>query len=76
MLKIAATGLGLRVYLGRDLVDLSKKVRIRVNGIEKFSGIVPMTMGALMLSTAERGDPEQVYPAMVRIPPGISVQTR
>lgn len=62
-----ATGVNLRVYLNEQLVDLAKEVTIHVNGEESFKGLVNPTMEALIRSTAERGDPKQVFPAQVKL---------
>ena len=62
-----ATGVKLRVYLNEQLVDLTKEVVIKVNGKEAFKGMVKPSMEALIRSTAERGDPRQVFPAQVKL---------
>ena len=59
--------MNLRVYLNEQLVDLAKEVTIHVNGEESFKGLVNPTMEALIRSTAERGDPKQVFPAQVKL---------
>lgn len=59
--------LALRLYLSDQLVDLSKPVTVTLNGKETFKGIVKPSMEALIRSTAERGDPKQVFPAQVKI---------
>jgi len=64
---VPATNLNLRVYLSNFLVDLSKKVTITLNGKKVFDGIVSPSAEAIILSTAERGDPTQVFPAQVKI---------
>lgn len=61
-----ATGIELRVYLSNDLVDLSKEVTVTANGKVVFQGIAKPSMEALIRSTAERGDPKQVFPAQVK----------
>ncbi len=66
-LRVNEDTIQLRVYLNNELVDLSQPVTINVNGQERFRGHVEMTMEAMILSTAERGDPTQVYPAQVTI---------
>ncbi|BDS06338.1 hypothetical protein NT6N_13780 [Oceaniferula spumae] len=63
----ASENIGLRVYLNDTLVDLSKEVTIKVNGKKAFQGIAKPSMEALIRSTAERGDPKLVFPAMVVI---------
>lgn len=64
---VDATGFTCRVYLDQSLVDLSKPVTITVNGKETFSGIVKPSIEAIIRSTAERGDPRQVFPAQVKL---------
>ncbi|QQL44111.1 hypothetical protein [Sulfuriroseicoccus oceanibius] len=59
--------LKLRVYLDESLADLAKPVTIRINGDEVFKGQVEASMEAIVRSTAERGDPEQVYPVQVPV---------
>ena len=61
------TGLPLRIYLNDQLVDLSKEVTIKVNGEAVFKGLVKPSMEALIRSTAERGDPQQVFPAQIKL---------
>lgn len=62
-----ATGTTLRVYLNNQLVDLSKEVTIHINGKQAFKGIAKPSMEALIRSTAERGDPKQVFPTQVKV---------
>ena len=62
-----ATDIALRVYLNNQLVDLSKPVTITINNKAKFEGMVSPSMDALIRSTAERGDPKQVFPAQVKM---------
>ena len=57
----------LRIYLNEDLVDLDKEVTITINGKDGFKGVVKPSMEALIRSTAERGDPKQVFPAQVKL---------
>lgn len=64
---IDAEDLNLRVYLNDTLADLSKPVTINVNGKQVFQGTVKLSMEAIIRSTAERGDPRQVFPAQVRV---------
>ena len=64
---VDATGFTCRVYLDKSLVDLSKPVSITVNGKEAFSGALKPSMEAIIRSTAERGDPRQVFPAQVKL---------
>lgn len=62
-----AKAISLRVYLNDTLADLSKEVTIMVNGKQVFKGIAQASMEALIRSTAERGDPKQVFPAQVKV---------
>jgi hypothetical protein len=55
---------GLSVLLGEPLVDLSKEVVVRVNGVERFRGVVPRTLSTLLL-TVPRNDPALLYDARV-----------
>lgn len=64
---VDATGFTCRVYLDQSLVDLSKPVTITANGKEAFSGVVKPSMEAIIRSTAERGDPRQVFPVQVKL---------
>ncbi len=67
LLGVPAKGINLRVYLNETLVDLSKVVTINVNGKQTFKGMVKPSMEAIIRSTAERGDPKQVFPAQVNL---------
>lgn len=64
---VPAKGIDLRIYLSDTLVDLSKEVTINVNGNRRFKGMVTPSMEAIILSTAERGDPKQVFSAQVKL---------
>jgi hypothetical protein len=55
---------GVSVLLGDPLVDLSKEVVVRVDGKEKFRGIVPRTLSTLLL-TLPRNDPGLLFDARV-----------
>jgi hypothetical protein len=55
---------GVSVLLGPPLVDLSKEVVVRVNGKEKFRGVVPRTLSTLLM-TLPRNDPVLLFDARV-----------
>jgi pimeloyl-ACP methyl ester carboxylesterase len=55
---------GMSVLVGPPLVDLSKEVVVRVNGEEKFRGLVPRTLSTLLL-TLPRNDPHLLFDARV-----------
>ena len=55
---------GLSVLLGQPLVDLSKEVVVRVNGKERFRGVVPRTLSTLLL-TLPRNDAGLLFDARV-----------
>jgi hypothetical protein len=55
---------GLSVLLGPPLVDLSKEVVVRVDGKERFRGVVPRTLSTLLL-TMPRNDPDLLFDARV-----------
>lgn len=59
--------LSMRVYLNTELVNLGQKVTITVNGKTVFQDRPKASMEALIRSTAERGDPTQVFPTQVKI---------
>ena len=62
-----ATGGKLRVYLSPELVDLSRPVRIRVNGREVYSGAVRADWKHLTSSCALFFDPLRLFPAAVEV---------
>lgn len=62
-----ATGGRLRVYLSPEIVDLSKPVRIRINGREVFSGRVEANLKHLASSCALFYDPARLFPAAVEV---------
>ncbi|NWK57009.1 hypothetical protein HW115_15405 [Verrucomicrobiaceae bacterium N1E253] len=64
---VAAKNLKLRVYLPPSLIQLDKEVTIAINGKQTFKGMVRPSMEAIIRSTAERGDPKQVFPAQVTL---------
>lgn len=56
-----------RIYLNNDLVDLTKPVTIKVNGVEKFNGTVTLDTRNLVESCAIFYDPFRVFPASVEV---------
>ena len=62
-----ATGGKLRIYLNKQLIDMSQPVTIIVNGKPTFEGIVKANLKNLVTSCAEYFDPCRVYPASVDI---------
>ncbi|MFI3314248.1 MAG: hypothetical protein R3Y04_01090 [Rikenellaceae bacterium] len=55
------------IYLNSELVDLSKKITININGKTKFSGKVKPTLEAMVNSCAAYYDPERVYPVAIEL---------
>ena len=62
-----ATKGNITIYLNEKLFDLSKPVKVLVNGKEAFNGIVKPTLKAMVESCAEYFDPERVFPASVEV---------
>lgn len=62
-----ATGGKLRIYLNKQLIDMSQPVTIIVNGKPTFEGIVKANLKDMITSCAEYFDPCRVYPASVDI---------
>lgn len=62
-----AVGGKLRVYLSPELVDLSRPVRIRLNGKEVFAGKVEANLKHLASSCALFYDPARLFPAAVDV---------
>jgi predicted esterase len=55
------------VYLNDKLVDLSRPVKILVNGREAFNGMVELNTANLVNSCATFFDPERLFPAAVEV---------
>lgn len=55
------------VYLNEELVDLSKKITLTVNGKKAFQGMVKCRLENLVNSCAAYFDPERLYPAAIEI---------
>lgn len=62
-----ATGGKLRIYLNKQLIDMSQPITIIVNGKPTFEGIVKANLKDMINSCAEYFDPYRVYPASVDI---------
>ena len=62
-----ATKGSVTLFLNEKLFDLSKPVKIVVNGKEAYNGIVKPTLKAMVESCAEYFDPERVFPASVDV---------
>ena len=62
-----ATGGKLRIYLNKQLIDMSQPITIIVNGKPTFEGIVKTNLKDMVTSCAEYFDPCRVYPASVDI---------
>ena len=62
-----ATGGSLTLFLDEDMVDLSKKVTVNVNGRRVFRGRVRPDVGSMMQSVATFYDRERIFPASVCI---------
>lgn len=67
----AATGAALRVYLNDTLANLSRPVKVVVNGQTVFDGKVTRRVSTLARSLNERGDPFFMFPVEipVELPP-------
>lgn len=55
------------IYLNENLVDLSKKITVRVNGRKVFSGKLKCSVENMVNSCAAYYDPERLYPAAVEV---------
>lgn len=62
-----ATSGTVTVYLGPQLVDLSKKVTLTVNGRKVYDARPALTLDNLMASCAEYFDPLRLYPAAITV---------
>jgi len=56
-----------RIYLNKNLVDLTKPVIVKVNGQEKFNGTVSLDSRWLIESCGLFFDPERLFPAAIDI---------
>ena len=64
--KVATKG-NVTLFLNEELFDLTKPVKVIVNGKEAFNGKVTPTIEAMVESCAEYFDPERVFPAKIDI---------
>lgn len=64
---IPAVGGKLRIYFSPELVDLTKPVRVRINGKEVFQGRVEANLSHLASSCALFYDPARLFPAAVDV---------
>lgn len=55
------------IFLNEQLFDLSRPVKVIVNGKEAFNGVVKPTIEAMVESCVEYFDPERVFPAKIDI---------
>lgn len=62
-----ASGGELTLFLNEHLVDLSKKVTVKVNGREVFHGRVRCDLGNMMQSVSVFYDRERIFPAAIHI---------
>ena len=62
-----ATKGNITIFLNEELFDLSKPVKVMVNGKEAFCGNVTPDVKAMVESCAEYFDPERVFPAMINV---------
>lgn len=62
-----AKGGKLRIYLSPELLDLSKPVRVLVNGQQVYSGMVKADWSHLVESCSHFFDPERLFPAAIDI---------
>ena len=62
-----ATKGNVTLYLNEELFDLSKPVKVVVNGKVAFDGKVEPTVEAMVESCAEYFDPERVFPAKIDV---------
>ena len=62
-----ATSGSVRIYLSDELVDLSRPVTVRVNGVERFNGVVEPNVRHIVESCALFFDPARLFPAAVDV---------
>lgn len=56
-----------RIYLNKELVDLSKPVTVTVNGAKKFEGTVTLDRRTMIESLALYFDPARIFPASIDV---------
>ena len=64
---VPATKGNVTLFLNEGLFDLSRPVKVIVNGKEAFNGKVKPTVEAMVESCAEFFDPERVFPAKISV---------
>lgn len=57
----------LLIYLGPELVDLSREVTLTVNGRQVFKGILSANRKHMVNSCAAFFDPDRIYPAAIEV---------
>ena len=62
-----ATKGNVTIFLNEELFDLTKPVRVIVNGKEAYNDIVTPGVEAMVESCKEFFDPERVFPAMIDV---------
>ena len=55
------------IYLCNELVDLSKSVKLTVNGKQVFSGVPEIRLEHMVNSCAQFFDPRRIYPAAIEV---------
>lgn len=65
--KTPATRGKLTIYLCNELVDLSKSVKLTVNGKQVFSGVPEIRLEHMVNSCAQFFDPRRIYPAAIEV---------
>ncbi|HET6204447.1 MAG TPA: alpha/beta hydrolase-fold protein [Planctomycetota bacterium] len=65
--KVATGSTGLSLLLDERLADFGKEVVVRVNGTEKFRARVAPSLATMLLTAAERNDPEMLFLARVAL---------
>ncbi|MBN8248618.1 MAG: hypothetical protein J0L84_14410 [Verrucomicrobia bacterium] len=59
---------GFRLRLSDALLDLDQPVTVQVNGRERFSGKIPRTAAAMVVSLDQRADPASAATAICAVP--------
>jgi hypothetical protein len=65
--RVPAHGLGLRIYLNDTLASLDRPVDVTINGKLVHSGKVTRSVATLARSLNERGDPNFMFPAEIKV---------
>ena len=64
---VPAHGGDLTLFLDEELVDLSKKITVKVNGKRVFRGKVTCNRNSMIQSLATFYDPQRIFPAAIEI---------